>query len=108
MRVLLLIPTTSYRTADFLEAARKLGVAVTVASEAPSTMETLNPDGLLTLDFRDPGKSASKAAEFAARVPFQAVVGVDDDTTIAAAALAEVLSLPQNPISPAVAARHKP
>src|SRR5262245_10911070 len=108
MRVLLLIPTTSYRTADFLEAARRLGVDVTVASEEPSTMEPLNPEGLLTLDFLDPGRAAEQAVEFARRCPFEAVVGVDDDTTIAAAAIAEALALPQNPVAAAVAARHKP
>ena len=32
-RLLLLLPTTTYRTAAFLGAARKLGVEVVVASE---------------------------------------------------------------------------
>src|SRR4029453_1193495 len=57
-RVLLLLPTTTYRAPDFLEAGRRLGVDVTVGSEEPSTLEAWNPEGLLTLDFRDPAASA--------------------------------------------------
>jgi biotin carboxylase len=104
---LLLIPTSSYRTTDFLEAARRLGVEVTVASEEPSTMEPWHPEGFLTLDFRDPERSAGTVAEFARRFPVEAVVGVDDETTVAAAAIALRLGLPHIPIAAAVAARHK-
>jgi len=107
MRVLLLIPTTSYRTSDFLEAARRLGVDVTVASEEPSTVEAWHPEGFLTLDFSDPQGSAERVAGFATRFPVQAVVGVDDDTTVAAAAIAGALGLPHVPIAAAIAARHK-
>src|SRR5438094_36410 len=40
-RLLLLLPTVTYRTVAFVEAARRLGVVVTVASERPSTFERL-------------------------------------------------------------------
>ena len=106
-RVLLLLPTTTYRTPDFLAAARGLGVEVTVASERASTLEGLNPEGLLTLDFRDPSASARRAVEFAGRRPFAAVVGVDEDTTVVAAVIARALGLAHNPVHAAMAARHK-
>ncbi len=86
MRVLLLLPTTTYRTADFLAAARGLGVEVTVASERPSTLEELNPEGLLTLDFRDPAGCGAAGGRFRGQEPvFGAVVGVDEDTVVVAA-----------------------
>jgi biotin carboxylase len=106
-RVLLLLPTTTYRTPDFLEAAERLGVEVTVASEHPSTLESLNPDGLLALDFRDPEAAARRAVQFAATRPIDAVVGVDEDTAVAAAAIAEALGLPHNPVESVRAARNK-
>jgi biotin carboxylase len=106
-RVLLLLPTTTYRTPDFLEAAARLGVDVTVASERPSTLERLNPEGLLTLDFRDPDSCVARAREFAATHPVDAVIGVDEDTSVAAAAIAAALGLPHNPIEAARAARNK-
>lgn len=106
-RVLLLLPTTSYKTSDFLRAAEKLGVEVTVASEERSTMESLDPTGLLTLNFRDPADCARRAAERARSTPFAAVVGVDEDTVVAATAIAAALGLPHNPLEAAQAARHK-
>jgi biotin carboxylase len=106
-RVLLLLPTTTYRAPDFLEAARRLGVDVTVASEEPSTLEAWNPEGLLSLDFREPAASARKVAELAKRLPIDAVLGVDDDTTVAAAAISREIGLPGHPPEAAAVARDK-
>ena len=106
-RVLLLLPTTTYRTSDFLAAAVNVGAEVTVASEEPSTFEGANPAGLLTLDFRDPGECARRVVEFSRRYPVDAVVGVDEETALAAAAISEALGLPSNPPSAAAAARDK-
>ncbi len=106
-RVLLLLPTTSYRTPDFLRAAQALGVEVSVGVEETSALERLNPSGLLTLDFRDPAACARAAAAWARRTPVDAVVGVDEDTVVAAAAIAEALGLPHNPREAVAAASHK-
>src|SRR2546427_2065033 len=92
-RLLLLLPTTTYRTAAFVEAARRLGVELTVASERPSTFEGAQPAALLTLDFAAPERAAEQAAEFARRHPVAGVVGVDDDTAVVAAAIAGRLEL---------------
>jgi biotin carboxylase len=106
-RVLLLLPTTSYRTPDFLAAAENLGLEVTVASEEPSTMERLNPAGLLTLDFADLPACADRVASFSAQQPLAAVVAVDERTAVVAAAIAERLGLPHNPVAAAAAAGNK-
>jgi biotin carboxylase len=106
-RVLLLLPTTSYRTGDFLAAAQGLGVEVTVASEEPSTMEALRPGDLVTLDFGDPDACADRIEDFAAGVPIDAVVGVDEQTAVAAAAIAARLRLPHNPVAAVAAAGNK-
>ena len=106
-RLLLLLPTTTYRTEDFLDAAHALGVDLVCASEKPSTFETHAPDHLLTLDFADPDAAAAQVAALAARRPLRAVVGVDDLTTVAAAAIAERLGLRANPVAAVTAARDK-
>jgi biotin carboxylase len=106
-RLLLLLPTTTYRTEDFLDAARVLGVDVVCASEKPSTFEAHAPDHLLTLDFTDPDAAAAKVAELAGRRPLNAVVGVDDLTTVAAAAIAERLGLRSSAVAAVTAARDK-
>ena len=106
-RLLLLLPTTTYRTAAFVEAARQIGVELTVASEQSSTLEAANPAGLLTLDFRYPERAADFVRTFTRKHPINAVVGVDDDTAVVAAAVAERLKLKGNPLDAAVAARDK-
>ncbi len=106
-RLLLLIPTTTYRTEAFLEAARALGVEVVVASERPNVLQEAFPDGLLTLDFQNPAAAARQVAEFARRQPLDAVVPVDDLTTVVGAAIAEALGLPSNSVGAAAAARNK-
>jgi len=107
VRLLLLLPTVTYRTVAFVEAARRLGVDVTVASERPSTFERANPTGLVTLDFADPARAAGQARAFARTHPVHGVVGVDDDTAVVAAAIAEELGLRGNPVAAAEAARDK-
>ena len=106
-RVLFLLPTTTYRSHDFLEAARRLNVDVTVASEETSAVEGLNPAGLLAMDFRDPAGCVRKALAFARPNPLDAVVGVDEDTAVVAAAISGALGLPANPPEAVAAARNK-
>jgi biotin carboxylase len=106
-RLLLLLPTTTYRTQDFLDAARALGVDIVCASEEPSTFEAHAPDNLLTLDFADPEGAAARVAALAARRPLRAVVGVDDLTAVAAAAIAERLGLRASAVAAVAAARDK-
>jgi biotin carboxylase len=106
-RLLLLLPSTTYRTTAFVAAARRIGVDLTVASERPSTLEAANPAGLLTLDFQHPERAADDAHVFARRYPIDAVVGVDDDTAVVAAAVAERLHRKGNPLHAAEAARDK-
>ena len=106
-RLLLLLPTTTYRTHDFLDAARTLGVEVVCASDEPSTFEAHAPDNLLTLDFADPDAAAAKVAALADRHPLSAVVGVDDLTAVAAAAIAERLGLRASGRAAVAAARDK-
>jgi biotin carboxylase len=106
-RLLLLLPTTTYRTAAFVEAARQIGAELTVASEEPSTLQSANPAGLLTLSLKDPRHAATEAWSFAHQYPVAGVVGVDDDTAIVAAVIAQLLGLKGNPVHAAEAARDK-
>lgn len=106
-RVLLLLSTRTYRAKAFLEAARRLGVAVVVGSERQQALARQAPHTTLTLDFRHPERAAEQIAAFAATRPLAAVVGVDDDTTLVAALAAEALGLPHNPVEAVRASRDK-
>jgi biotin carboxylase len=106
-RLLLLIPTTTYRTEDFVEAARSLDVDLVIASDRPNMMAGEFPDHLLTLPFSDPAACAREVREYAARRPLDAVVPVDDATTVVASAVGEALALRVNPLAAAQATRDK-
>ena len=107
LRILLLLPTRTYRATDFLNAALKLDVEVAVASEEPATTAELSPRDTLMLDFRNPTVATQTIAEYAETHPITAIVGVDDDTTMLATTASVALGLPHNPISSAKATRDK-
>src|SRR5229473_2213962 len=104
-RLLLLIPTTTYRTEDFVAAARSLDVDLVIASDRPNVMATEFPDHLLTLPFADPAAAARQIRRYAARRPIDAGVPVDDATTVVASAVGEALGLRVNPLAAAQARR---
>lgn len=106
-RVLLLLPTRTYRATDFLEAALKLNVEVVVASEEAATTANESPRHTLVLDFRAPTAATQAIVEFAETYPIAAIVGVDDDTTLLATAASAALGLPNNPVDSAKATRDK-
>lgn len=107
-RVLLLVPTSTYKVADFLEAAERLGIAVTVGSERQQALEELaSGGGTVTLDLDDPARLAAQVAAAHARTPFAGVVGADDDTVVAAALAAQALGLSGNSPEAAAASRDK-
>lgn len=106
-RILLLLPTTTYRTEAFLAAAGQMDVEVTVGSEKPNTLARLNPTALLTLSLHDPQRAARQVIDFTAKHPIAAVVAVDDQVTVAAAVICQALSLRQNSVESVLAAGNK-
>ena len=106
-RVLLLLPTRTYRAHDFMEAAHRLGLEVTVGSERRQAFASLFPGGHLQLDFLRPRQAVRAIAAFARSYPLDAVVAVDDDGTLLAAAAAKALKLPHNPVTAVAATRNK-
>ncbi len=106
-RLLLLLPTTTYRAEAFLEAARRMQVSVTIGMERISEDLPVASEGVLLLDIRHPQAAAQTVAEFARQHPINAVIGVDDVTAVTAAAIAEALGLPHNSVDSVSAAGNK-
>ena len=102
-RVVLVLPTSTYRAGDFVTAAASLGVDVVVAADE---VTPLLGDRAVALELS--GSSAADAiADLDARLPVDAVVGVDDASVVAAAWAAERLGLPHNPVDAVEATRDK-
>ncbi len=106
-RVLLLLPTTSWRAEALLAACARLGLEATVGTDRPLVWSDRTPERVIALDFARPEAAAESVAEFGRERPIAAVVGADDETTRLAATIASRLGLPHNPIAALGAARDK-
>ncbi len=106
-RVLLLVPTTSYRTHDFMEAARRLDVDVVLGSNERQVLEQVSRGSTLTVDLDDHERGAERILAFARSSPLDAVVGVDDGSNVVAARAAALLGLRHNRPEAVWAARNK-
>jgi biotin carboxylase len=106
-RVLLLIPSRTYRTHDFMTAATRLDVEVVVGSEHRPALAGLMDGRHLRLDFENVVGSTARIVAFAQTHPLAAIVAVDDAGTLLAAAAAAALGLPHNPVDAVEAARDK-
>jgi biotin carboxylase len=107
VRVVLLLPTSSYRVPDFVAAARALGAEVVVASDQMSPVLAGDGTRALELPFDDPERAAALLTNLDDRGPVDAVVAVDDQGVVLAARAAEVLGLPHNPPDAAARTRDK-
>ena len=106
-RVMLLIPTASWRAPDFMAAADKLGLDVVVASDIDQPLADMYPGRWLTLPYHDPERGAQAVARYADRFPLDAVVAVDDPGIHVAALASETLELPANRAESVLATRDK-
>ena len=104
---MLLLPSSTYRTADFLAAARTLGIELVVASDRVSPVLDTGGIRAIELPFDDPERAAHLLGDLDDRGPVDAVVAVDDQGVVLAARAAEVLGLPHNPPAAAERTRDK-
>ena len=106
-RVVLIIPSATYRATDFMAAATHLGLELVVASDRKPTLETVMGDRSQVIRLDQPEQSAAQIAELHARLPFDAVLGIDDQGVLIAALTAARLGLPHSPVAAVAAARDK-
>jgi biotin carboxylase len=95
-RVLLLLPTTGYRNADFLAAAKRLGVEIMAAANyCHQLAPTWGLSPIMALHFDRPEQAADTLSREINATP-DAVLAVDDSGVELAALLSERLGLPAN------------
>ena len=101
-RVLLLVPARTYRAADFLAAAGRLGLDLIVGSDGALP---LGGRPVVPVSPRDPERSADRI--MASTGPVAAVVAVDTPMLVLAAVVAGRMGLPHNPVDAVIAATDK-
>lgn len=96
-QIVLLVPTTTYRLDDFLQAAARLEIDVILASNRCRVLAAQWPEHYgLSLPFASLPEAVEKAYAALRAQTIAAIVAADDDTTILAARLNEKLKLPGN------------
>lgn len=103
--VVLVVPSGSYRTWDFVEAARSLRVDLIVASDGMVPMGDLGRSRSVTIDFTRPEWSAARIAGL--KPSPDAVVAADDIGVVTAVLALNMLGLPANPVSAVSSTRDK-
>lgn len=106
-RVLLLVPTETYRASDFLAAAGRAGVEVVVGSERRQAMAASVGDGAIVVPMGDLDTAVEVIAALHHRRPLDAVLAVDDQGLMVAAAAAQRLGMTHNPPDSVAATRDK-
>jgi len=105
--VLLILPTDTYRAADFLAAASRLDVDVIVGSERRQMMAASMGDRAVVVPMGDVDAAVGIIAALHERRPVDAVLAVDDQGLMVAAAASEHLGMTHNPPASVAATRDK-
>ena len=104
-RIAIVLPSATYRSHDFVEAARGLGMSLTVISEERQLL--LTDDDFLLIDCDQPAEAAERIAALHARSPLSSILAADDQGVLVAALGAERIGLPHNPPEAVAATRNK-
>ncbi|HEY8215635.1 MAG TPA: hypothetical protein VIH82_00775, partial [Acidimicrobiia bacterium] len=81
----LLVPTSTYRAADFVAAARALGVDLVVASDEAPALPDPSATRAIAVPLDEPDAAAAELVALDDRRGVDAVIAVDDRGVMAAA-----------------------
>jgi biotin carboxylase len=97
MRLLLLSNTTGYQANAFREAAARVGVEITLATDRCHVLDDPWGDAAIPVKFHEPLESAKTIVAQTSKTPFDGVVAIGDAPTMTAAIAAERLGLKFHP-----------
>lgn len=100
-----ILPSSTYRAADFVDAADSLDLDLVVASENPPPIDM--GDRYLQIDCSDPMAAAEAIAGLGERIGLDGIVAADDAGVMVAAHASSILGLPGNSPEAAGATRDK-
>lgn len=106
-RLLMLVPTATYRAEAFVRAAQGLAIDLSIVSEVPSSLSHLHPVSLPAFEFAKPDQLIAQARSFAASTRVDGVLAVDDQSVFPASLVAEALGLRHHPSGAVRAALNK-
>lgn len=105
--IVLILPTATYRAAEFIEAAERLGTDITIATEDSPPLAEGAGTAHVRIDCESPQVSADRIVQHADTQPVDAIVAADDQGVEIAALAAGQLGLPHNSPFGVAATRNK-
>src|SRR5512147_429061 len=93
-RLLLLSNTTGYQANAFREAAERVGVSITLATDRCHVLDDPWGDRAVPVKFHEPLESAKVIVAQSTNTPFDGIVAIGDAPTMTGALAAEQLQLP--------------
>lgn len=105
-RLLLISHHNSYRIAPYIQAAKNLGISVTIASQGKHSLVTEVANGI-HVNFDDASAALDEILKEHDHTAFSGVLGSDDQTVELAASAAEALKLSHNPPQAAMFSQRK-
>ncbi len=96
-RLLLLSNTTGYQANAFREAAARVGIDITLATDRCHVLEDPWGDAAIPVKFHEPLESAKTIVACGRKTPFDGVVAIGDAPTMTAAMAAEQLGMKFHP-----------
>ena len=104
-RVVVVLPTTTYRAEDFFDAASSLGIDLIVASDENPVIDM--GDRCIVIDCENPAEAAAAVESLGEATPLDGIVAADDAGVMVAAIAGTRLGLRANPPEAAMATRDK-
>lgn len=106
-RILLLLPTATYRAADFVDAASSFGAELVIGSEHRQALAETMGDRALLVRLTRPDEAVATICRSFERRALDAIVAVDDQGALVAAMASARLGLRGNPPGAVAATRDK-
>lgn len=104
-RIVVILPSSTYRAGEFVKASGELGVELIVASEGDPPIEM--GDRYLQIDCSDVDAAAARIVALGDSAPIDGIVAADDMGVVVAAVAGQKLGLPSNDPDAARATRDK-
>ncbi|MGF1618361.1 MAG: ATP-grasp domain-containing protein [Acidimicrobiia bacterium] len=104
-RIVVILPSSTYRAGEFVSASAELGVELIVASEGEPPIDM--GDRYLQIDCSDVDAAAARIVAFGDTAPIDGIVAADDVGVVVAAVAGQKLGLPSNDPDAARATRDK-
>ena len=106
-RVLLLLPSNSYRVAAFVAACADLDAHVITGVDATQASAQFGDRRVMQFNFSNPALGAQEISDFAKENPLDAIVPAEEDAVLLAAHAAQKLGLTHNSVDAVAATRDK-